>query len=211
MRAEKLEAFVVYCVTAVIPLILLFVLFWWISAALAINQVIRFPEKGIAAAAITGGLLGMTLDILYLRKWAAQFYTVNLRIVAAIYLCCSVVAVAFFMGLPVGNLILGTLAGIYTGRRMYYAAEDPAVMPVKAHQAGVFAAVVTGLEALPIGLLALNEDWVVAWLQRVTRMGITEITGFAGIGLIILLCAVLMAIQFWCTKTAAKIAYGRST
>jgi hypothetical protein len=174
-----------------------------------VYHVLRIPESEIAVAAFTGLALGVTLDVLYLRRWISRFYSADVRVMVLVYLCCSAIAVAFFMGLPVGNIVLGALAGVYIGRREYHAARSGESVSKTVRKASLFTAIVTGAEALPIGFLALNEDWVVEWLQAVTGMDPWAATSLLGIGLIVLLCIVLMAIQFWCTKTMAWIAFGR--
>jgi len=205
----KTESIAVGLAVGILCPLLLFVLFWWVTATLSMYHVLRIPESGIAAAAFTGLALGVTLDVLYLKRWILGFYSVDIRAMVLLYLCCSVMAVAFLMGLPVGNIVLGTLAGVYIGRRQYHAARSGESVSKTIRKASLFTALVTGAEALPIGLLALNEDWIVEWLQVSTGMDSWVAIGLLGIGLILLLCAVLMTVQFWCTKTMAWIAFGR--
>lgn len=206
-KMTKAESVAVGLVVGTLCPLLLFVGFWWITATLSRYQLLLIPESGIAVAAFTGLALGVTLDVLYLRRWISRFYSADMKVMVVLYLCCSVIAVALFMGLPVGNIILGTLAGVYIGRRESHAGRSGESAAKAVRKASLFTAAVTGAEALPIGLLALNEDWVVAWLQAVTGMDPWEATGFLGIGLIVLLCVVLMAVQFWCTKTGAWLTF----
>lgn len=206
-KMTRVEAIVVGLVLGSLCPLLLFVFGWWGAATLS-RYLLPIPESVIAAMALAGLALGLLLDGLYLRRWIPRFYRVGARVMVPVYLCCSVMAVAFFMGLPLGNLVLGTLAGGYIGRREYHAARsrDSAARTIR--KASLFTAGVTGAEALPIGLLALNEDWVVDWLQAVTHIDAWTIPGLLGIGLIVSLCGVLMAVQFWCTKTMAWIVFG---
>ena len=208
-KMTRTESIAVGFAAGILCPLLLFVLCWWSTAALTMYHVLRIPESGIAVAAFTGMALGITLDVLYLRRWIPRFYRVDVRVMMLVYLCCSVIAVAFFMGLPVGNVVLGTLAGVYIGRREYHATRNEESVSKTVRKASFFTAAVTGAEALPIGLLALNEDWVVEWLQRVTGMDAGAVTGLFGIGVVVVLFAVLMTVQFWCTKTMARIAFGR--
>ena len=205
---KKLESIAILIVIAILCPLLLFVLFWWGSAGLAMSQILPIPEVVIPITAFVGLAIGVFLDVLYLKKWVAMFYDAELVLMMLLYICCSIFAVAMFMGLPVGNLILGTLAGLYAGRRAYHNETEREAFLKKVKRTGLFTAIVTGLEALPIGIFALNEDWVVEWLKHITRMDTATVTGIFGIGMILVLCAVLMAIQFWCTKTMARIAYG---
>jgi hypothetical protein len=205
----KTESLAVGFAVGILCPLLLFVVCWWVTAALTIYHVLHIPESGVAVAALAGLVLGVALDVLYLRRWIARFYSVNLRVMALLYLSCSAIAVALFMGLPVGNVVLGTLAGAYIGRREYYAARSREVVVKAIRRASLFTAITTGVEALPIGLLALGEDWVVDWLQTITGMASSAATGQFGMGLVVVLSAVLMAVQFWCTKTMAWLALGR--
>lgn len=188
------------------PLIL-FTLCWWVTASLTIYQVLYISESGIAIGALIGLGVGVILDALYLRKWISRFYTMDERVLVLVYLCCSVMAVASFMGVPIGNLLLGTLAGVYIGRKEFHAARSRETVSKAIKRTSLFTSVITGTEALPIGLLALNEDWVVEWLQAATGIDSGAFTGILGLGLIGLLCGVLMVVQFWCTKTAAWIMF----
>ena len=120
----KTESVVVGFAVGILCPLLLFVLFWWVSAALTIYHVLPLPESGIAVAAFIGLALGVALDVLYLRSWISEFYRADMRVMVTVYLCCSMIAVSFFMGLPVGNLVLGTLAGAYIGRREYHTARS---------------------------------------------------------------------------------------
>lgn len=208
-KLTKTESIAVGFAVGILCPLLLFVLCWWVTATLSMYHVLRIPESGIAVAAFTGLVLGITLDVLYLRRWILRFFSVDLRVMVLVYLCCSVIAVAFFMGVPVGNLVLGTLAGVYIGRREYHAARSGESTLKTVRKASLFTAAVTGAEALPIGLLALSEDWVVDWLEGVTGMASWAVTGWFGIGLIVVLCAFLMIVQFWCTSTMAWMVFGR--
>jgi len=186
---------------------LTFVLFWWTSAALAMSQIRLISDRGIAAAALTGLALGIILDALFLKRWIAHFYSANLKLLVPVYLFCSVIAVASFMGFPLGNLALGTLAGVYVGRRTRHAGRPPESAASSARQAGLFTAMVTGLEALPISILALKEGVVVRMLQAGLGMSKDAVTGPPGIGVAVLACIAVMAMQFMCTRAAARFAF----
>ena len=205
---SKTESIAVGLVVGILCPLLLFILCWWSVAALVIYQVLPIPESVITVAAFTGLVAGVVLDALYLRKWIAQFYSADMRLMVLVYLFCSVIAVAFFMGLPLGNIILGALAGVYVGRRQHHAGGSKELFPRPARTVSIFTALVTGLEALPIGLLALGEGMFAELLEQIVGLEVSAITGTVGIGLVGLLCVVLVAVQFWCTRTAAWFAFG---
>ena len=183
-----------------------FVLCWWVAAALTICGLFSIPDSGIAAAALTGLGLGILLDILGLKNWIARFYTLDVRLTMLAYLFWSAASVAFFMGLPFGNIALGTLAGVYIGRKQYHARASRDLFARSARNTSTFTALVTGAEALPIGVLALGEQSVVATLRAI-GLDQSVTTGLIGVGLVGVGCLVLMAVQFWCTRTAAALAF----
>jgi hypothetical protein len=206
---SKTESILVGAVIGVLCPYLVFVLFWWTTAGLAIFEVVRIPERAIAVAAFTGLALGILFDILWLRRWIARCFRASLRLLLPLYLACSAVAVASFMGLPVGNLILGTLAGVYAGRRERHAGGDVESLARAARRTGFFTAAVTGVEALLIGLLALREESVWHALQTGFGIGQTTVTVLHKLTLVIVLSLALAIFQFWCTRAAARLSFGR--
>lgn len=62
-------------------------------------------------------LPGLFIDVLLLKRWVKNAYSMNAKAVGAVYIFYSVCALGFCMGVPIGNIFLGILAGIYSGRR----------------------------------------------------------------------------------------------
>ncbi len=180
----------------------LFVLWWWVAAALSIYGVFSIPDSGVAAAAFTGLGIGIVLDLLGLKNWITRFYSLDVKLTVLAYLFWSAMAVAFFMGLPFGNIALGTLAGLYVGRKQYHAGASGDLFTISVRNVSLFTALVTGAEALPIGILALGEPITVAGLQAIVGLDQFVTTGLMAVG-----CLVLMMVQFWCTRTAAALAF----
>jgi type III secretory pathway component EscS len=177
-----------------------FVACWWTAAmvhmyfgGVSINLVI--------AAALTGLLVGIVLDVLFLRRWIRGFYAARLWLLAIVYGALCVVAVASFMGLPVGTFALGLLAGAYAGRRQIH---NPS-RDIPRHglrRVALFAALLTAGAALPIGLLALQEPSARELFR--TMLGIRP--WGAGVVVISLLCMALFGAQYWCSLGAAGLA-----
>jgi len=185
----------------------LFVIGWWTSAALFISHLLPIPEAGIAVSAFAGLTVGVVLDIVALRRWVLRFYALDARFMVLTYLFWSVVALAFFMGLPVGVLALGTCAGVYVGRREHHAGSDERVAAQSARRVGLFAAAVTGTESLMMGLLAAYERFTLAWL--LSLVGLKRCAGDPSVGGAVILssCFVLTAMQYWLTRWAALGAF----
>lgn len=184
----------------------LFVLWWWAAAALSIYHVLPIPESGIATAAFTGLGIGIVLDIFCLKNWITSFYSLDVKLTVLVYLLWSAIAVAFFMGLPFGNIALGTLAGLYIGRKQHHAGASERLFARSARNVSIFTALVTGAEAFPIGGLALGEQSVVASLRTI-GLDHSVTTGLMGVSLVGVVCLVLMAVQFWSARTAAAFAF----
>jgi hypothetical protein len=114
------------------------------------------------------------------------------------------------MGLPPGNLMLGTLGGIYVGRRAFHSGASAAAADHATRRAGLFTATFTGAEAFAIGLLALRERSVAELLAVVLGTEQSTIAGPVGLSVVFMLVVVLIVLQFWCTSTAARVAFGLS-
>jgi type III secretory pathway component EscS len=184
-----------------------FILGWWISATLTIYRVFPISESGIAAVALSGFCVGMLLDIFFLKKWTLKFYGFGLKFIVPVYLFWSVVAMASLMGLPFNNLVLGTLAGFYVGRRAYHARTNDEKFRSVTRNASALTGLVTSGETMPVAILGLKEPWVVSIIQTMTGLEESTIPGPAGIALVVVGCGILFVVQSWCTRTAAKLAF----
>ncbi|MFQ5886444.1 MAG: hypothetical protein ACE5II_04325 [Anaerolineae bacterium] len=203
---SRAESTVVGLLIGILCPLSLFVLLWWVTAALTIYHVFSIPESAIATAAFTGLGLGILLDIFCLKNWITRFYSLDVKLTLLAYLFWSAMAVAFFMGLPFGNIALGTLAGLYVGRKQYHVGASEDLFARSARNVSIFTALVTGAEALPIGILALGEQSVVASLRAI-GLDQSATTSLIGVGLVGVGCLALMVVQFWCTRTAAAFAF----
>jgi hypothetical protein len=137
-----------------------------------------------------------------------NFYTVSLRWMLVFYLGCFVVAFASFMGFPVGTFSLGIAAGVYVGRREHHCQADGVRADAAFRKVAVFAALVTTVAALAIGILALqSEQEILRWLAN--ALGLNPNTFQVGGGFILIgfLCSLLFVIQYWCSRKAGGLAF----
>lgn len=72
-------------------------------------------------------------------------------------------------------------------------------------RASVFTAMVTGIWTVAIGFLALDEPIVIRLSAELLGITRENLAGLSGVILVLLLGAVLMMLQYWCTKTAARM------
>ncbi len=184
------------------PLTLLVVV-WWLTAAIAIYGVFPLPESFIVAGALTGLGAGIILDLFLLRRWVKRFYTVDGRFMALLYLVWSVMALALFMGLPVGVLLLGTGAGVYVGRKERHGQGDRAAFERSARAVALFTAGVIGVESLLMGILALQERFTMSWLLSVIGLGAVVGNGWMEGAFVAGSCCAIAAAQYALTRCAA--------
>jgi hypothetical protein len=182
-----------------------FVACWW-TAAMVHMYVGGISVKMVILAALTGLLVGIVLDVLFLKRWIRGFYAARLWLLAAVYGALCVLAVASFMGLPVGTFALGLLAGAYAGRRqLHNPSNDNAGHGLR--RAAFFAALLTAGAALPIGILVLREQSVADLFQKLLG---TESWG-VGVMVVCLLCVVLFGAQYSCSLMAGRLALRMGT
>jgi hypothetical protein len=217
MRGVDIEAVMGKTESVIIGILLLigcplafFVVGWWGSALLVINDVVPIPKWGIAASALAGLGVGIILAVARLKLWVRHFYGVRPVLGAGVYLFFSAVAVAFCMGLPLGNLLLGALAGLYVGRGGYHANLPAAALAEPAHRVSLFTAAVIGLVALTMGLLALQEQH--AMRQVLQLMGLDKLahTPAGRISVVAVAVPVLTVLQYWLTRQAARRGFRRA-
>ena len=190
--------------------LLVFVGCWW-TAVILQARMPGLPVKMIPVAAICGLAFGIVLDVMLLRRWIRGFYTANLWLMAALYGALCVVAVAFFMGLPVGTFALGLVAGAYAGRRQHHAGAEGAAVSRALRRAAFLAGLLTAGAALPIGILVLGERSVVELLGRILRVTPTNVQGTTGVLVVCFLSAVLFGAQYWASLQTGWLAFTNSS
>ncbi|UCG56388.1 MAG: hypothetical protein JSU70_16185 [Phycisphaerales bacterium] len=200
---NRLESFVIGSTLAVATPLLLLILCWFCVIILALD---RIPDSAVIALLIASILAGIVIDICCVRRWVRGFYRANMALMVSLFLICSLFSIAMFMGVPIGNLALGVVAGLYVGRRSHHAAREPEAFAAASRRVALLAAGVVGAVALPVGFLALfaGEEQIARSLVEATGV---PYSGPAGIGLILILCGVLMLLQYWLTRGAAILAY----
>lgn len=204
---SRLESRIIGLFIGIMCPVSLFVLFWWTTAALTIYHILLISESGITIAAFTGLIIGIIFDVFHLKKWIIRFYNANMKLMVLAYLLWSIMAVALFMGLPFGNIVLGTLAGLYVGRKQYHARAITEIFARSIRNVSIFTALVTGAEALLIGILARGEPIIVEILQALWGLNQFATTGLNWVSLVTIGCLALSFIQFLCTRTAATLAF----
>lgn len=179
--------------------ILCFLIGWWGSIPLLAEEHIKYGALG-------GLLVGILIDILFLKHWIIRAYQMNLTWLILIYLFYSVGLFGFFMGVPVFNTLLGLFAGFYMGLRMAEEKKSKAEAEAVFRKTGYFAALVLAIACIAAlwiasmdGSLAANINGMFALKNPLSNSTILLLSGIGGIGLVVL--------EFFITRGMARRAY----
>ncbi len=171
------------------------------------SRVVKIQEDVVIYAALLGLGIGILLDILFLKDIRARFYDISSKVLIPLYLIWSAIALAFSMGMPFGNLLLGTLAGLYYGRRLYYQGSVERDIKNSTRTISVFTASVTGIESFFIGLLGLREKIAAEFIQSQLGLDASDLFGPMGIALVVGIVIIIASIQYTCTHIAIATAH----
>jgi len=194
--------FLVALIGAVFP-ILLFLTGWWGAYFFA-------PEKEIVYYMLSGLILGLLLDILFLRKWVKFAYQIHPMILVFIYLFYSVGIFGFLMGFPVFNLFMGPLAGFYIGRRLFHAGLNIEQAKKIFALVNLFTTFILAMACLAALILAASETTLAGNINGMfagmfnlhTKLSNQSIIGFS-----IFAGIVLVVMEYLATGAAAKFAF----
>jgi len=148
---------------------------------------------------ITGLILGVLLDIKYLKGWVKKRYDLSLWFIATIYSVYNMVVYGIFMGFPVFNVLLGFIAGFYFGKRICYNKQTIRESAKLINWVSIFTGFIMVLICISSAVIALVGDGAGGDIQGmlglnfiVTRPMIWGIILVGGISLIL--------IQFFLTR-----------
>lgn len=178
-----------------------FVFAWWTSATLYYEGAI--PEKAVPSCAFAGLGLGIIIVILRLKRWVPKFYAMKKILAVPLYLSWSAIAIAFFMGLPIGVVALGLLAGLYIGRRERHARREVNLFEKDARRVSLFTAGITGFVSLAMVMLAMQTDDLLRILTT-AGFGWFVTTPARKIVFVAIAVAVLTTLQYWLTRRTAS-------
>jgi len=196
---QRLETLFLYAVFGAILPLLLLLAGWWGSIPLVAEQQIKYFALG-------GLLLGLILDLFFLKKWVRAAYRLPLAFLGLAYIFYSVGMFGFFMGVPAFNLSMGLVAGFYMGLRLKQQGMAEADAEPFIHRTALFAAGVLALACTASLLIAAADSFLTANIngmfglaKPLSRQQILWAAGVAGIGLVVT--------EYYLTKLMARWAY----
>ncbi|MBI9067428.1 MAG: hypothetical protein JEZ09_09060 [Salinivirgaceae bacterium] len=172
-----------------------------LSLFLAFHWVANFFVGNYFAIFI--GLIGLGIG-LWLNKELVlpyQFYKVPKRILAILYLFYSIVAMGFFMGVPVFNILLGIFAGNYLAMRiMSYSKSEEIRRNI--NQGSFYSALVILIISIIAGLIALND--VDAYVQLIHQLTNIQLNVDHFLSLLVVFGLTGTIAQYFITKFTAQ-------
>jgi len=195
---SKFDKIFLFAVSAPIAPVLFFLAGWW-------GSIPFLKENQIWVIAVAGFVVGVIVDGLFLKRWLARAFDWKLRWVIPIYMFYDLGVFGFFMGVPVVNVLIGIIAGIFLGRRSsYHELARPAFL--KTLRAGayftvlVMAAVCFGSAFLALSYPSVNDIRSMLNLPfAVTRPMV--------VGIVVVGGGVLLVAQYWITKCAGLVSF----
>jgi len=183
-----------------VPVIACFLAGWWISIPLV-------PESRIYQCALGGLLLGILVDVVFLRDWVRHAYSMKTWVWKAVYLFYSIGMAGFFMGVPVFNVMLAFPAGVFVGRWLVHSGADSTRISKTARQTAVFTTSILGVVCAASASIALVDRSTAHNLQGMFRLPF-QVTPVMIMGIILVGCALILTLDWWLTVKSVERAYG---
>ena len=166
--------------------------------------------------AVVGLLVGIVVDIVYLKKWVSSAYSLDLKIWMAIYIFYSIGMFGMFMGLPVFNLLLALPASLFMGSKLAHQRADDDELRRMSGKVCLFTTGVLAVLCAASAAIALTDPYTAGDVQgmlglpfEVTRPMLAGISVIGGAGLL-LLQWLTTGFVTWMTYAIQKKAAGTS-
>ncbi|NLH15924.1 MAG: hypothetical protein GX455_05045 [Phycisphaerae bacterium] len=182
-----------------VPILACFIAGWWISIPLV-------PESWVPFFALGGLLSGVVVDVIFLKGWIRQAYSIRPWVWKSIYGFYAVGMFGFFMGVPVFHVLLGIPAGLVVGGWLAHTGADSAAMKKISQRSATFTTSVMGLICIASAVIALTNRSTASEVQHMLGLGFT-ITPLMLLGIILIGGTTLLVIQWWLTVLSVKWTY----
>jgi hypothetical protein len=114
-----------------------------------------------------GLLLGLLIDMKFLKGWISRRFDLPMWIIVSIYIVYNVFVYGFFMGFPVFNVFLGLLAGYYFGNRICFNKVESEKHSKLIKQVSLFTGLIMTLVCISSGFLALMDYGAAGMIKNV--------------------------------------------
>jgi len=198
---SKLESIFISAVIGPVMPVFCFLMGWWCSFRFVSNEIMFL-------IALIGFGIGCVVDIIISGR-ISKAYWWGKGSLAMIYLFYSVCVFGFFMGVPIFNLAVGALAGIFMGRRFFHLGVERERLRKAAAEFAIFASSIMALISLASAYFATKDIRDTA----LNLKGMLNLPFVPTDPMIIVLIVVggigLILTQYWISKALAHWAYGK--
>jgi len=147
----------------------------------------------------TGLLIGLLIDLRYLKGWIIRRFELPIWFIVGLYLFYNMVMYGMFMGFPVFNLFWGVVAGYYYGLRVNYLNFSQTLHPKIINRVAIFTAFVMMMICILSACIALAGNGVGKDLQMMLHLGF-EVTKQMIIAISLTGGVMLISLQYFITK-----------
>ena len=196
---HKFETFVLAVILGLIAPAIGLLVFWWGAYAL-------LPESWIPSVALSGILLGLLVDLFFLKRWVRSALRMDIKLWIAIYLFYSVCVFGFFMGVPVFNALLALPAGFVIGGRLLEKNADLPRVRKEAGHTALFTTILLALVCVASAFFALINKSTASDLQGMLGLGFEVSQGMI-IGLIVVGGLALLAFGWGLAVVSVRFSY----
>ncbi len=166
---------------------------------------VYYSNIRILISALGGLVLGMIVDVIFLKKWVTGVFEMDHKLWMAMYFFYALCIFTFFMGVPVFNVALGIPAGIFIGRKLAHGelsteAEQRLMLRTNLYTTGVMAFI-----CISSAYLALRDPTTAANLEGMLRLTFDVTQGMI-IALIVVGGAGLLGLHWWLVERSCRAA-----
>jgi hypothetical protein len=196
---SKLESIFIGTIIGPVLPILLFLVGWW-------SSLFFVTEELVFIFSLTGLGVGCIIDIVLFGK-IMKAYWWKQGVLSMIYLFYTVGFFGFFMGVPIFNLAVGALAGVFMGRRFYHQGVAKERLQKASISLAHFSALIMALVSIASAYYATKDIRDTALnLQSMLKLQFLP-TNQAILALIVVGGTGLVLMQYWITKRLTHWAY----
>ncbi len=196
---QKIELATIGVLFGAVPIVIGFLAGWWISIPLV-------PESWIFLCALAGFLVGVFVDVLFLKTWVRHAYSMKPLVWMIVYLFYSIGMFGFFMGVPIFNVLLALPAGFFVGGWLVHRGADSTSMKKAARHSAAFTSSVLALVCVASAAIALVSPSTVSDLQGMLSLPF-PVTPIMVIFLILGGGISILLLQWWLTFKSVEQAY----
>lgn len=153
-----------------------------------------------------GFLLGLLVDVFYLKKWTKRRYKHPFSLMILIFAIFNLIAFTIGLGIPLLNLVVGAIAGYYMANRLFYCKIEEEEQPRYIKKTIVLSVSSMAVMAIFSGVIAFINPSTGISIQPLLGLGNLDSKGLI-IAIIILTAGVLVISQYFITRIVLTTTY----